>query len=68
MVDAVVLFDEDTPLALIQTLTPDVLVKGGDYAPETIVGHDWVAQHGGTVQIVPLLDGHSTTNSVERIK
>ena len=68
MVDAVIPFDEDTPLELIQALKPAVLVKGGDYAPETIVGHDWVTQHGGTVQIVPLLDGHSTTNSVERIK
>lgn len=68
LVDAVILFDEDTPLELIQTLTPDVLVKGGDYVPETIVGYDWVTQHGGRVEIVPLLDGHSTTNSVEKMK
>jgi len=66
MVDAVVLFDEDTPLEVIQALTPDVLVKGGDYVPETIVGYDWVTQHGGTVEIVPLLDGHSTTGTIAR--
>lgn len=68
LVDAVVLFDEDTPLELIQALTPDVLVKGGDYVPETIVGYGWVTQHGGKVEIVPLLEGHSTTNAVERMK
>ncbi len=68
LVDAVVLFDEDTPLELIKTLTPDVLVKGGDYVPETIVGYDWVTQHGGKVEIVPLLDGHSTTGTVGRME
>lgn len=66
-VDAVVLFDEDTPLNLIQALSPGVLVKGGDYNPETIVGYDWVTQHGGRVEIVPLLDGHSTTNTINKI-
>lgn len=67
LVDAVVLFDEDTPLNLIQTLTPNVLAKGGDYQPDTIVGYDWVTQHGGEVVIIPLLDGHSTTGTVGRM-
>lgn len=67
LVDAVVLFDEDTPLNLIQALTPDVLAKGGDYQPETIVGYDWVTQHGGQVAIIPLLDGHSTTGTIAKM-
>jgi rfaE bifunctional protein nucleotidyltransferase chain/domain len=67
LVDAVILFDEDTPLNLIQALTPNVLAKGGDYQPETIVGYDWVTQHGGQVAIIPLLDGHSTTGTVRRM-
>lgn len=67
LVDAVVLFDEDTPLNLIQALTPDVLAKGGDYQPETIVGYDWVTQHGGQVAIIPLLDGHSTTGTITKM-
>ncbi|CAN5189409.1 D-glycero-beta-D-manno-heptose 1-phosphate adenylyltransferase [soil metagenome] len=66
LVDAVVLFDEETPLELIQALNPDVLVKGGDYIPDTIVGYDWVTQHGGRVEIIPLLEGHSTTGIVGR--
>ncbi len=66
-VDVVVLFNEDTPYQLIQLLTPDILIKGGDYRPETIVGHDWVTQHGGRVEIVPLLDGHSTTGTIGKI-
>lgn len=60
-VDYVVGFDEDTPAELIQALTPHILVKGGDYTPETIVGADWVEKHGGMVKVVPLLQGHSTT-------
>ncbi len=60
-VDYVVGFDEDTPENLIKTLTPKVLVKGGDYTPATIVGADWVTSHGGCVKVVPLLEGHSTT-------
>lgn len=67
-VDAVVLFDEDTPLTLIETLTPDVLVKGGDYARPNIVGADWVEAHGGRVAIIPLLPGHSTTALVEQLR
>lgn len=60
-VDYVVGFGEDTPAEIIQTLTPKVLIKGGDYSPETIVGADWVQKHGGCVKVVPLLEGHSTT-------
>jgi len=60
-VDYVVGFEEDTPAELIKALTPRILVKGGDYTPETIVGADWVEHHGGTVKVVPLLQGHSTT-------
>ena len=68
MVDAVVVFEEDTPLKLIETLTPQVLVKGGDYTRDTIVGADWVEQHGGEVVTVPLLEGKATSSIVEKIK
>ncbi len=61
MVDYVIEFDEDTPAHLIKTLTPKILVKGGDYSIETIVGADHVIANGGEVIIVPLLEGHSTT-------
>lgn len=67
-VDAVVLFDEDTPLDLIRALVPDVLVKGGDYARESVVGAAEVLAVGGEVVIVPLTPGHSTTETVERLR
>lgn len=67
-VDAVVIFDEDTPLAIVTALEPDVLVKGGDYREETIVGAREVRARGGTVVVVPLLEGHSTTSIVDRIR
>jgi len=67
-VDLVVLFDEETPFELIRRLVPDVLVKGGDYTPETVVGRDVVEQAGGKVVIVPLLDGVSTTKVIESIQ
>lgn len=60
-VDAVVLFDEDTPYELIKAIHPDVLVKGADYKPEEIVGYDIVTSYGGTVTTVPLVEGYSTT-------
>jgi D-beta-D-heptose 7-phosphate kinase/D-beta-D-heptose 1-phosphate adenosyltransferase len=66
-VDAVVLFDEDTPLELIRTLKPNVLVKGGDYTVETVVGHEDVIASGGRVQIVPTVEGFSTTNIVKKL-
>jgi rfaE bifunctional protein nucleotidyltransferase chain/domain len=62
MVDAVVIFDEDTPLEIIKSIMPDVLVKGGDYTPETIVGAKEVMANGGKVEIIPLVPGLSTTN------
>jgi rfaE bifunctional protein nucleotidyltransferase chain/domain len=67
-VDAVVLFDADTPLELIRALTPDILVKGGDYSVETVVGAGDVIARGGRVVIVPLTPGHSTTSTVERMR
>jgi len=66
-VDAVVLFYEPTPLALIEALMPDILVKGDDYAISGIVGHELVLQNGGQVLTVPLVAGYSTTRIVERI-
>lgn len=67
-VDAVVIFEEDTPYALIEALRPDVLVKGGDYTPETVVGADVVRAAGGEVVIVPLTPGQSTTSIVQRLR
>jgi len=66
-VDLVVLFDDDTPMDLIAALRPDVLVKGGDYTPETVVGREFVESYGGRVAICPRLEGLSTTNLVKRI-
>ena len=68
LVDAVVVFEEDTPLELISSLLPDVLVKGGDYTIETIVGAKEVIAAGGKVIINPIVDGFSTTNIIEKIK
>jgi rfaE bifunctional protein nucleotidyltransferase chain/domain len=67
-VDAVVHFDEDTPLNLIRALLPDVLVKGGDYSVDTIVGAREVVDAGGEVVIAPLLPGRSTTSILERAR
>lgn len=67
-VDAVVIFDEDTPRALVEALQPDVIVKGGDYAPESVVGADIVQARGGRVLIIPLTAGQSTTSIVERVR
>jgi rfaE bifunctional protein nucleotidyltransferase chain/domain len=67
-VDCVVLFDEDTPLALMQALAPDVLVKGADYPRDRIVGADWIEARGGRVVRVPVVAGFSTTALVERLR
>lgn len=67
-VDAVVIFEEDTPLELIRALHPDVLVKGGDYTPETVVGRTEVEALGGRVVIVPLTKGQSTTSIIEKLR
>jgi D-beta-D-heptose 7-phosphate kinase/D-beta-D-heptose 1-phosphate adenosyltransferase len=66
-VDYVVIFAEDTPLRLIETLRPFVLVKGGDYTPEGVVGKDLVEASGGRVELVTFVDGKSTTNIIEKI-
>ena len=67
-VDAVVRFDEDTPLELIRTLQPDVLVKGGDYTPDTVVGREIVEGRGGRLVLIPFLPGHSTSRIEARIR
>jgi D-glycero-beta-D-manno-heptose 1-phosphate adenylyltransferase len=67
-VDCVVLFDEDTPLELIQRLCPDVLVKGADYPRDSIVGADWMEARGGRLVRVPIVTGYSTTSMVERLR
>jgi D-glycero-beta-D-manno-heptose 1-phosphate adenylyltransferase len=67
-VDAVVLFKEETPLDLIREIQPDVLVKGGDWPVESIVGHDIVTAKGGVVKSLSFVDGRSTTAIIERSK
>ena len=68
MVDAVVIFDEDTPLQLINAVRPDVLVKGGDYTIEQIVGATEVISNGGRVVINPIVEGYSTTETIKRLR
>ncbi|NOT90803.1 D-glycero-beta-D-manno-heptose 1-phosphate adenylyltransferase [Ferruginibacter sp.] len=68
MTDAVIIFEEDTPYNLITAALPDVLVKGGDYTIETIVGAKEVMANGGEVIIAPILEGFSTTSIIERMK
>jgi D-beta-D-heptose 7-phosphate kinase/D-beta-D-heptose 1-phosphate adenosyltransferase len=67
-VDAVVIFDQDTPRELVARLQPDVLVKGGDYAPESVAGGAEVRARGGRIVIVPLTPGHSTTSTIEKLR
>jgi D-beta-D-heptose 7-phosphate kinase/D-beta-D-heptose 1-phosphate adenosyltransferase len=67
MVDAVVIFNEETPLELIQQIKPDVLIKGGDYTIETMVGAEVVLDNGGSVEIIPIEEGFSTTGIIEKI-
>ncbi len=67
-VDAVVVFGEDTPLELVKHLLPDVIVKGGDYTEETVVGAREVRARGGDVVIVPLPPGQSTTSIIEKLR
>lgn len=68
MVDAVVIFEQDTPLELIQKIVPDVLVKGGDWQPKDIVGSDVVLANGGEVRSLPYISGYSTTNIEQKIR
>lgn len=66
-IDYVCLFDEDTPLELISLLKPHILVKGGDYTPENVVGRELVEANGGRVELIPFVDGKSTTNLIEKV-
>jgi len=66
-VDYVILFEEDTPLELILALRPDILVKGGDYKPEDIVGYHEVLSWGGRVETIPLLEGYSTSSIIRKM-
>lgn len=66
-VDLIVPFEEDTPLELVKALRPDVIVKGGDYAADSIVGAREVESWGGEVVVIPLTEGHSTTSIIERL-
>jgi D-beta-D-heptose 7-phosphate kinase/D-beta-D-heptose 1-phosphate adenosyltransferase len=68
MVDVVIIFEEDTPLKLIQIIKPDVLVKGGDYTKESIVGADVVEDNNGRVIIISTEEGFSTTNIIDQMK
>ena len=67
-VDAVVLFDEETPIKLIETIKPDVITKGGDYTAKNVVGNEVVSQKSGEVVIIPLTQGYSTTSILNKIK
>ena len=67
-VDAVVVFDEDTPLELVRALQPDIIVKGGDYTPSAVVGADVVEARCGRVVIIPLTPGQSTTSIIEKLR
>ena len=68
MVDAVVMFDQDTPLELVRRIEPDVIVKGGDYTPANVVGAADVTARGGRVVIIPVTPGHSTTSTIEKLR
>ena len=67
-VDLVVVFEEDTPIRLIEQVRPSVLIKGGDYTREQVVGHEIVEKSGGEVLLVDVLEGHSTTTLVDRAR
>jgi D-beta-D-heptose 7-phosphate kinase/D-beta-D-heptose 1-phosphate adenosyltransferase len=67
-VDLVVIFGEETPEALIQTLHPEILFKGEDYKEDAVAGGEFVKANGGRVELLPLLAGHSTTATVQRIR
>ncbi len=67
-VDYVAIFDEDTPIDLIYKICPDVLVKGGDYTPDKVVGKDFVEAQGGELKLIPFVEGKSTTNIINKIK
>ena len=66
-VSLVIIFDEDTPERLIEKLKPDIIVKGGDYNIEDIIGADFVRSYGGEVLTIPYLDGNSSTNIIDKV-
>ncbi len=68
VVDMIVIFDDDTPLNLISKIIPDILVKGGDWKPEEIVGSDIVLQNGGEVKSLTFLEGYSSSKIIERMR
>lgn len=68
LVDAVIIFSEETPKNLIETLNPDVLIKGGDYNIDQIAGADFIIKNGGRVVINKIIEGFSTSNLIEKIK
>ena len=67
-IDAVIIFSQETPYQLIKEIKPDILVKGGDYKKEDIVGYDIVKENNGEVIIFPFINGYSSTNIIEKIK
>ena len=67
-IDVVILFDELTPECLIKKVIPDILVKGGDYRPQEIIGYDTVTSNGGRVEVIPFLEGRSSSRLIEKIK
>jgi D-beta-D-heptose 7-phosphate kinase/D-beta-D-heptose 1-phosphate adenosyltransferase len=67
-IDAVCIFEEISPEHVIHSLSPDILVKGGDWKPSEILGSDWVIGHGGRVISIPYIDGYSTTRIEQKIK
>jgi rfaE bifunctional protein nucleotidyltransferase chain/domain len=67
-VDYIIVFEEDTPLDMIVTLEPDILIKGGDYKLEDIVGHQEVISSGGSVETIPMLEGYSSSSIIDRKK
>lgn len=66
-INAIVMFDEDTPIELIKFIRPNILVKGGDYKKEEIVGYDFVNSYGGEVVVLPYIEGYSTTDIIKKI-
>lgn len=67
-ISKIVVFTEDTPARLIEAIQPDILVKGGDYTEESIVGADFVKQYGGRVEVIPFVQGFSTTQTINQMK
>ena len=66
-IDYLAIFDEDTPLELLQQVRPQILVKGGDYLPDEVVGKELVESYGGRVELIQFVDGKSSTNIIDKI-